>query len=1118
MKNSTSDSYQNIEFSSDDEEEIDAQQNTVNNEIQIRLQENVESIFRTFKEFMSTPEFINSKGDKTTNIVDRYQGKCYCIPERRINTFFKFLEITRRKNLKTMINEKQLEYSGIMLDFDIKIDHGGQSSITHTHYHRLCIAVLKLILKFARFPDDELNKQKHIHIGFTKKPKITYDTENNYYKDGIHMLIPGIQITREFKKFIINTLIEEKTLEKIFREVQPHDSVTRSEFLDLNSAHVPVFFIGSASKINTPPYVIEEVYNVQVTVGETDDIIPTKDHSFLNNNTNICYEFSLNWAKNPDKGGIIEKNRYDIKPEYQNLLDQYKTKTNEENDSDNEDEQYYNDMSILNLHDPEMEYIKLLLDILHQKRSEDYTMWFNVLCALAHTSPSYKPLGEYFSKKSPEKFDAVSFERIWNSILSQKSNKLSIGSIHYWAKLDNPDRYEEVRYRSIFTLLYKKIYDPQVEGILEHYDIAEILFQVLKNKFVYDKTHGISRWYEFVIENEPMKKGELYKWREYSDRPNSLMKYISTILPVLFRKALDRIKSTLDSCDTELAKYHYLIYKNFQKSCRQLRNSGFKYSVGRECEQLFERIGFSEEMDSDPNLKGVANGVLQLGKQCKLIQGYHGHLVSKYTSASYKRMNPYDIMTRKVLIALRNLFPDDEPDTFDYIMHYLASTLDGHRKESIMLLIVGKGSNGKSFLVELHKGAIGTYGVKMPLSFLTSRAKDAETATPALMQLKDAHFAYYSESNKFETLNMAKIKEFTGQETLAGRKLHSDYINFKPKCHHLVASNNDFDIDGTDHGTWRRIDYLNMKIKFCDVPNDVYDEKNPYERLADPSMGSKWAEDEQVLEAYLGILVYYYESLYNNYGGKVRNVPHHHIKKETEEFRNRQDKVNNFLNMTLVKCEDPESEMPITDVVEKFTKWYESHFPGTSGEFKRHAKDNIENSKIQSFLKKTRMGNYLKGYRVLGVGETKTDGEEYYIDIHENIDKNKMKIKKESSTEYIERLCKEYDKKNISDPINIHSTVNTNMTSYKNNIMNIESDSDSEIDRMVEYNKKREPVNKQKKNIPKINLDNNGLKIPNKQKFITNKSIITDTPLVELKEYSNMGGISSSDNDSDIDE
>ena len=118
---------------------------------------------------------------------------------------------------------------------------------------------------------------------------------------------------------------------------------------------------------------------------------------------------------------------------------------------------------------------------------------------------------------------------------------------------------------------------------------------------------------------------------------------------------------------------------------------------------------------------------------------------------------------------------------------------------------------GKSFLVELHKGAIGSiYGVKMPVSFLTSRSKDAESATPALMQLKDAHFAYYSESNKFEVLNMAKIKEFTRAGNIGQV---GDYIVIM-----LILNQNVttwlllimiLEVNGTDHGTWRRIDLFN---------------------------------------------------------------------------------------------------------------------------------------------------------------------------------------------------------------------------------------------------------------------------------------------------------------------
>ena len=666
--------YEGLEFS-DDEEENESM-NTVREQVSFRLQENTDNVFRAFKSFLSTPEFINSKGDDTTNIVDIYSRKCYCIPDRKIPKYFKFLEICRRKKLKCMMYERQGTYSGIMFDLDFKLNAGGDIPVNQTHYHRLCIGVFKILMKFLHYAEDEIGEQRTYTVGFTKKPKIVYDNEGDYYKYGIHMLIPGIQITREFKKLIIDTAEDEELMEKVFKDITPHESIVRSDFLDKNSAHVGAFFVGSASKINTPAYDFDATYNVQITVGESDDIIPIKvsDFASSDNNNNICYEFSLNWSKNPENGGVIEKKHFDIKPEYTSLLNQYRKKSKTEDDEFDEDDSNYNEMSILNMHDVDTSYIKTLLDILHPKRSEDYAMWFEVLSALAHTSPSYKSLCEYFSRKSPEKFDQVKFEQVWDSILSKKSNKLSLGSLHYWARMDNPDRYEEVKHRSIFNLLYKKIYDPAVEGNLEHFDVAEILHTVLKDKYVFDKydTEGGS-WYEFILADQEQITGEAFKWRRYDSKvPNTLLKYISKILPNLFGKILTRIKSTLDDADTDLAKYHYNIYKNFQKSCRNLKNSGFKHSAGRESEQLFERMGFTESLDSDPNLKGVANGILQLGKKCKLITGFHGHLVSKYTSAKFKRFNPYDPMCAKVLIALRNLFPDCEPDTFNYIMHYLA--------------------------------------------------------------------------------------------------------------------------------------------------------------------------------------------------------------------------------------------------------------------------------------------------------------------------------------------------------------------------------------------------------------------------------------------------------------
>lgn len=1056
---------ENVVFS--DSESEDEHTCIVNEEVGMRLQENIHSIVRGFKDFISEPSFIKNKGDPDTNIVDLYQKKCYCIPNRKISKFMNFIEVMRRKKLKMMIYEKQQEYSGIMLDFDFKLNAGGMSPITNTHYHRLCINIFKILLKYLHFNKEEIGNSKEYHICFIKKPKVVYDADGDYYKDGIHILIPGIQITKEFKKLIIDKLITDKLIEKIFKEITPHKSITKNDFIDKNSAHVGTFFIGSSSKVNSPPYNLDLIYKVQITVGEADDIIPVKvTDEFLNKekNINISYEFSLNFEKKLDKGGIIQKKKYNIKSEYNNELLQYKNKEPTKV-AEFENESYHNELSILNMHDPDSSYIKSILDVLNPRRSEEYLLWFDVLCALAHTSPSYKSLGEYFSMKSSEKFDQVYFNKIWDSILCKKDNNLSIGSLHYWAKNDNPDRYEEVRYRSIYNLLYKKIYDPTVEGQLEHYDSAEILHCVLKDKYVYDgyDDDGGS-WYEFMLPGEPMLVGEMYKWRKYSgELPLSFLRYISEILPKLYKKCLEKIKTTLDDTSEELFKYHFQIYKSFQKSCKNLKNSSFKKCSASESEQKFEQIGFSKKLDTNPNLKGVANGILELGKKCKLITGYHGHLVSKFTDVNYHEFNPHNPVTKKVLIALRNLFPDDEPDTFNYIMHFLSSTLDGNKKESMMLLVVGKGSNGKSFLVELHKGAIGSiYGVKMPLSFLTSRAKDAESATPALMQLKDAHFAYYSESNKFEILNMAKIKEFTGQETLAGRKLHKDYVNFKPKCHHLVASNNDFEVQGTDHGTWRRLDYLNMKIKFCDPLNDSYDPNNPYERIGDPTMGSNWTEDKEVLSSYLSILVYYYESLQTKYSGKVRNVPHPHITKETEEFRSRQDRINNFLNSSMVKCSDEDDEMPLTIARDIFVRWHENLYPGGNKEYQRHALDNLENSKLQKYIKKTKRGTIIKGYKVLELNEEKHDDEIYYTEIYENTDKELSNIKKESTDEFYKRVCREYDRKNITKSSKIYSEDSEDSEDY-------EDSEDSDIEESIKLTEKK--INKPSDKFGNINQD-----------------------------------------------
>jgi hypothetical protein len=290
-----------------------------------------------------------------------------------------------------------------------------------------------------------------------------------------------------------------------------------------------------------------------------------------------------------------------------------------------------------------------------------------------------------------------------------------------------------------------------------------------------------------------------------------------------------------------------------------------------------------------------------------------------------------------------------------------------------------------------------------------------------------------------------------------------------------------------------------MKIKFCNTSTDEYDEKNPYERVADPSLGSKWAEDDEVLASYLGILVYFYESLQKNYGGKVRSVAHPHIRKETEEFRNRQDRVNNFLNRYLVKTSDEEYVMSVEIVKERFIKWHESHFPGVNKEYQRHAIDQLENSKMQAYITKSRSGSFLKGYKILDLNEEAADDEVYYTDLHESNEQNINGIKSESAMELLSRLCAEFKEVKDLQPSRQSNGQSNERPDYKITKLNetnrhskplvrekpVESDSgsDSDIEDIVKITKTREPTKSLKftntvNNIS--NLDSNGIKIPSK--------------------------------------
>lgn len=997
--------------------EVDTEVDATECDVSYKVQSLQSSELRELIQFFASDKMINPSNDPTTNIVDRQNLKSYNVPDKKIPKMFKLMEACRRSKIRLMMAEKQQEYSGIVLDFDIYQDEE-DDQLNDEIFYTLCQKIIELLMKLINFGDV---KKETFHIGITRRPKITYNDDNSSFKDGFHVLIPGIKVTRGVKRLLINKLIENELIDQILTDVVPGtdksldvkgEPYQRKHFLDVNSAHIPTFFIGSSTKKGHVPYNLTHVYEVTVNF-ETKNIMLVRNESMMKSKSvNICYEFSLNYTC---PSGTIYKKKYEAQEKYQTeIIEMNKPSINVEESNKN-----FGSLSMNSIHDAQIKEIKDLLDTLDVKRSDDFCMWRDVVFALANTSPSYKDLAEYFSRKS-RKFDTVGFEKLWNTAtrgLIKGKRSITLGSIHYWAKQDNPDRYDEVRKTGVYQTLLNMVYEGYKEGILNHSDIALLLHKLLKFKYVTDIPTSEKKrvWYEFILDDDDHIDGELYKWRRWVEHPVSLSRYMSETLPALFEKALIDVKKKYDNSDGENSKYFHAVLKNFKASMRKLGDRNFKRYVILEAEDRFNQCGFSEKLDKDPMVRGVQNGILKLSRNGPvLIKGYHSHLVSKFTEVPYIPFNPYDLDTKKLILTLRALYPDNEPDSFEFTMYYLSSTIDGNPKESMFMIMVGKGSNGKTFLVELHKAAIGNiYGVKMPLSYLTGKSTSADTATPALMQLKDATFAYYSESDRHEILNASRMKEVTGLETMAGRKLHQDMVNFKPRCHHLVTTNYDFDIMASDHGTWRRVVYNPLKIRFVNIAKERIDINDPYQRIADTTITQQYTEDVEIRGRYLGYMVWMNYWLYNTpeFQGEVFKVPHPHIEFETKRYELRQNVISAFLSQRLVKTEDENAQFSMSEENQKYIKWYSKTQGGSVPG--RGITELFQNcNELKNHIKPTKRGLYLTGYRFLDDGESPVEGEEYAMKHIFDIEPpaNNFGIKNETPEQFYENICKKYDK------------------------------------------------------------------------------------------------------------
>lgn len=947
------------------------------------IQKNVSGKIRSLKQFFSSNNFVTEKGDQKTNIINVAEKKTHNIPPTHIEDYFINLDDCRRENRMLHYSERQETAdklkTGIMIDFD-RYQRSKDPQINDRHFESLTRHITKLLVEFVDFSLYALDGKFVFRIGYIRKPAVVpveqkLPSDIPLYKDGFHILIPELWMTKGFKRYLSSELCKRGIIKNVFKDIDHIEAPEK--MLDMMSASNPVHFLGN-SKPTKPAYKLTHVYEVTIYTEEDDVEKKLLDIEQINSGMikigkdteptpiNLTYEFSLGFRMDMFSGKKtwMRKIEIDYRPQLETKIQLIVEKTSKDIIPEDDLLQSENSVDILTVGDARAMHLKRLLEILDISYATEYEKWFKVICAIAHTSLNYKPLAVFFSHRRPESWSPAEIERVWAEATNGRFGRkpVTMRSVIHWARESSPARYKEIDKEHYFQVLARGAYDN--EGRVEHALAAKVCHSMVGDKFVVDVGYNDRTgktgycWYEFVMPGQAMRKGEVYKWRKELE-PDNIHLFIAEQMPKVYKQLAENIKDRKDNAGNEgETKYWANVERNFRIYTSKLGNDMFQNGIVKQSQYKFRQRGFAEELDSYEDVIGVGNGVLKIGIEPQLYKSFHEYKISKFTETDYVPFDPENPYVKTLLNAFGDIFIEN--DVLEFKLFHASTGLDAREASCMLLLEVGGGQNGKTFFEKMLHNTIGNqYCAVGKSALLTAPIERGESANSAQMQMKDKRYFYFDEFNKCEVLNTARIKAIVNPGWQSGRDLNQRQSNFKNTSNPVALSNFDFIIDTTDHGTWRRIRYYRNKVKFCANPNP----NNIYERKVNPKFMDEYTNDPLYKQAMLSILVHYYQRLCAEYGGNINNVPCPTIDKETEEFRNRQDALNRFITQMVVKSPTADA-VGMATLASKYIEWYIRNIKPTNQTIV-DVQSQLENSRIAAYFERRISGNmFLIGHRV----------------------------------------------------------------------------------------------------------------------------------------------------------
>ena len=204
-----------------------------------------------------------------------------------------------------------------------------------------------------------------------------------------------------------------------------------------------------------------------------------------------------------------------------------------------------------------------------------------------------------------------------------------------------------------------------------------------------------------------------------------------------------------------------------------------------------------DALDADPMLLGTPSGTLELGVTPRCRPPKREDYITKLTAAPYVPGARHPIFDR----FLTEMLPD--PASRAYVQRGAGYSLTGSQAEEVLFFIRGRGAAGKTTLQEALKHTLGDYALAADFETFTVRT-NSHGPREDLVRLKGARLVVTSETRE-RRLDEGMVKRATGGDTMAGRRLYENTVEFAATFKLWLAGNHRPVVSGDDDATWRRI-------------------------------------------------------------------------------------------------------------------------------------------------------------------------------------------------------------------------------------------------------------------------------------------------------------------------